>query len=190
MKNIYDLLGAIGLTVPDDKKSDLDKAVAENYRTIVDYDKQATKLKSAEEQLKTATDGLKAFEGVDVKELQTKVKTLQDDLAAKETEYQTQLADMEFGAKLDAAIGAAKGKNPKAIRALLDVETLKTSKNFDADVKTALETVSKENDYLFDSADGNPQPQMFTTPTNPAPMQGDEKSYLDSIYKNNPFYNQ
>lgn len=47
-------------------------------------------------QLDTAQTTLKEFEGIDVKDLQGKVQTLTNDLAAKEAEYQGKIADMQF----------------------------------------------------------------------------------------------
>ena len=84
-----------------------------------------------EEQLQTATDTLKGFEGVDVEELQGKVKQLTDDMETQKTDYENKIAEMKFGTLIDNAISAAGGKNAKAIRALLDVETLKDSKKSD-----------------------------------------------------------
>lgn len=109
-------------------------------------------------QLQTAKDGLKAFEGVDVKELQGQITKLQQDLADKDTAHKTELANMAFDRALEGAITAAKGRNPKAIKALLDVDTLKASKNQEADIKTALEGLQKESGYLFDT---DPVPPNF-----------------------------
>lgn len=78
--------------------------------------------------LDTAQNSLKEFEGVDVKELNGKVAQLTADLAKKDTEYQAKISDMEFDAALDNAISASKARNVKALKALLDVETLKASK--------------------------------------------------------------
>ena len=111
---------------------------------------------SLETQLQTAKDGLKAFEGVDVKDLQGQITKLQQDLADKDTAHKTELANMAFDRALEGAITAAKGKNAKAIKALLDVDTLKASKNQEADIKTALEGLQKESGYLFDT--GNTPP--------------------------------
>ena len=111
---------------------------------------------SLETQLQTAKDGLKAFEGVDVKDLQGQITKLQQDLADKDTAHKTELANMAFDRALDGAITAAKGKNAKAIKALLDVDALKASKNQEADIKTALEGLQKESGYLFD--DGQTPP--------------------------------
>ncbi len=109
-------------------------------------------------QLQTAKDGLKAFEGVDVKDLQGQIAKLKQDLADKDAAHQTELANMAFDRALEGAITAARGKNAKAIKALLDVDTLKASKNQEADIKTALEGLQKDSGYLFDT--GNPPPDF------------------------------
>lgn len=102
-------------------------------------------------QLETAQTALKDFEGVDVKELNGRISQLTADLAQKDNEYKAKIADMEFNSVLDNAISASKAKNAKALKALLDVETLKLSKNQAEDIKSAIETVKSENDFLFES---------------------------------------
>ena len=111
---------------------------------------------SIKSQLQTAKDGLKAFEGVDVKELQGQVAKLTQDMADKEAEHKKQLADLAFDGVLKEAITAAKGRNEKAIRALLDVEALKASKDQTADIKSALAALKKDSGYLFDSEETPP----------------------------------
>lgn len=157
MKNIYDILAGLGVEVPEDKRGDLDRELAANYKTVADYEKQTAKVTSLTDQLTAAKDGLKAFEGVDVNDLKGQIAKLQGDLADKDAQYQGKLADLEFNGLLASAVAAAKGKNAKAISALLDTETLKTSKNQEADIKAALEGLKKENGYLFD-ADQAPPP--------------------------------
>ncbi len=41
MKDIYTILGEIGLTVPEEKKSAFDTAVRENYKTVSEHDKKS-----------------------------------------------------------------------------------------------------------------------------------------------------
>ena len=123
---------------------------------------------SLETQLQTAKDGLKAFEGVDVKDLQGQIAKLQQDLTDKDTAHKTELANMAFDRALEGAITAAKGRNTKAIKALLDVDTLKVSKNQEADIKTALEGLQKESGYLFDT---DPVPPNFPAGTGTQPNQ-------------------
>ena len=102
-------------------------------------------------QLETAQNALKEFEGVDVKELNGKITQLTNDLQAKETEFQNTIADMEFNSVLDGAISKSGAKNAKAVKALLDLDALKSSKNQAEDINKALETVKSENDFMFKS---------------------------------------
>lgn len=134
-------------------KEVIDAILDEHSRSIGAVKADNDNLRS---QLQTAKDGLKAFEGVDVKELQGQITKLQQDLADKDTAHQAELANMAFDRALDSAITAAKGKNAKAIKALLDVDALKASKNQETDIKTALEGLQKESGYLFDDGKAPP----------------------------------
>lgn len=102
-------------------------------------------------QLETAQNALKEFDGVDVKDLQEKIETLNNDLKMKETEYQNKIVEMEFNSVLDGAITKSGAKNAKAVKALLDLEALKSSKNQAEDITKALEKVKSENDFMFTS---------------------------------------
>ena len=62
-------------------------------------------------------------------------------------------------------INAAKGKNVKAIKALLDLDTLKASKNREADAKAAVEALQKDTGYLFGDEQGTPPPYASGTGT-------------------------
>ena len=114
-------------------------------------------LEAARGQLQAAKDGLKAFEGVDVSQLQGQIAQLQQDLQAKDAAHQKEMADIAFNHTLEAAITGAKGRNAKAIMALLDLDALRGSKNQDEDIKAALEGLKKDSGYLFDT-EGTPPP--------------------------------
>lgn len=143
-------------------KEIIDAILDENSRDIGEAKKPFADYESIKEQLQTAKDGLKAFEGVDVAQLQGEITKLQGQLTAKDTEWQGKLDAMAFEAKVKDAIAAAKGKNAKAISALLDMDGLKTSKNQDADLKAALEAVQKDNGYLFGDDQGAPAPRLIS----------------------------
>ena len=99
MKNIFEILAALGIVIPEDKKQDITKQVAENYKTVAEFEKVKSRLEverdNYKDSLDTAQNSLKEFEGVDVKELNGKVAQLTADLAKKDTEYQAKIADME-----------------------------------------------------------------------------------------------
>lgn len=130
-------------------KEIIDAILAENGRDIEAAKKPFADYESIKEQLQTAKDGLKAFEGVDVAQLQGEITKLQGQLTQKDTEWQAKVDTLNFEAKVKDAITAAKGKSAKAISALLDMEALKASKNQDADLKAALEALQKDSGYLF-----------------------------------------
>ena len=130
-------------------KEIVDAIMAENGRDIEAAKKPFADYDAIKEQLETARNGLKAFEGVDVSKLNEKITELTGQLSAKDSEWQKKIADMEFDGDVKDAITAARGKNHKAITALLDVETLRASRNRAADLKAALESLEKENGYLF-----------------------------------------
>ena len=69
------------------------KDIASEQKKLQDAELERDNYKG---QLETAQTALKEFEGIDVKELQGKVQTLTADLAAKETEYQGRIADMQL----------------------------------------------------------------------------------------------
>lgn len=132
------------------EKDAIDKIMTENGNDINREKQKADDIKS---QLDSAKEALKGFEGIDVAQLQGEITRLNSDLAAKEADYKAKIADMEFSSALDSALGASKARNSKAVRALLDIDALKASKNQTEDIRKAIEAVKAENDYLFESSE-------------------------------------
>lgn len=150
-------------------KEVVDAIMEENGRDIEAAKKPFADYDSIKAQLQTAKDGLKAFEGVDVKDLQGKVKQLQGDLEAKDKAHQAELAELAFNGTLKDAITAAKGKNTGAIIGALGAEkvaALKESKDQTKDIAAALEDLKKDSGYLFESEQ---TPPPFAAGTGSAP---------------------
>lgn len=164
MKNIFEIMKDYGLEVPEDKKKDFEKAVLENYKTAADYEKQTDKVTNLTEQLNETKEAMKKFEGVDPEDLKNQIADLNQKLTDKDTEYQTKLADRDFQDSVKNMIAKYKGKNEKAIMALLDMETLKASKNQNEDLDKAFKALTEAEDskMLFGEAEaqvtgrGNP----------------------------------
>ena len=154
MKNITTILSELGIEVPADKEEALNKAVVENYKTVAEFDKQAAKLANMTTRAETAEATLEGFEGKDFETVtreRDEWKTKHDELVAT---HQREKDEQEFNDSLSAAITAAKGKNDKAISALMDLDTLRGSKNRDKDIQTALEGLRSEHGYLFEDNGG------------------------------------
>ena len=145
-------------------KEFIDAIMDENGRDIEAAKKPFADYEAVKAQLQAAKDGLEAFKGVDVDKLQGKIQELTGQLADKDREWQDKLDGMAFDGRIRDAITAAKGRNAKAIAALLDVDALRASKNQETDIRAALEALEKDNGYLFESE--TPPPYSNGTGTN------------------------
>lgn len=153
MKNIFEIMKEYGLEVPEEKKKDFEKAALENYKTVTDYDNQTKKLETADATIRandTAIDELKkqleGFKDVDVTALNQRITDLEAEKATIKKEYDDKIADRDFNDILKESIASAKGKNAKAITALLDIDALKASKNQKEDIASALKNLAEAED--------------------------------------------
>ena len=99
----------------------------------------------------------------DYEELKNQLSALQQDRSFEETakaweekynqaveDHKQQIAGMAFDRALGEGIVKARGRNANAITALLDVDALKSSENQEDAIEAALETLKKDNRYLFE----------------------------------------
>ncbi|MEF2907359.1 MAG: phage scaffolding protein [Lachnospiraceae bacterium] len=138
---------------------------------MAEYGKELNPMKAERDsykaQLDTAQASLKAMEGIDAAGLQTKVTELTNQLKGKDTEIEKIRSDYTFDSAVRDAIRKASGRNEKAIMALLDIDTLKASKNQAQDITAALDTLKKDNDYLFQAEKKTPHVVSVTSGINP-----------------------
>lgn len=166
MKNIFEIMKEYGLEVPEDKKKDFEKAVLENYKTMTDYDNQTKKLDAANDTIKANDTAMKdlrtkldGFKDVDVSGLNQRIKDLETEKTNIQKDYDAKIADRDFNDLVKESISAVNGKNPRAITALLDVETLKASKNQKEDIAAALKALTEKEDskMLFGETEDTPE---------------------------------
>ena len=138
-------------------KEVIDAILAENGRDIEAAKKPFADYDTIKQQLDDARKTIKGFEDQDIEGVRRSAqdweKKYNDAIAA----HQQELADRDFSQLLETAITGFKGKNVKAISALLDMDALKGSKNQEADIKAALEGLKQDSGYLFDG-EGTPPP--------------------------------
>ncbi len=160
--DFLEILKANGIEVPKDKTEAITKAVGENYKTNSEYEKVSGELDTANKKILANDTAIKDLEGklagfkdVDVTALNERIKNLETEKSTIEADYKKQIEDRDFNDLVKDAITVAKGKNTKAIMALLDTDTLKKSKNQKDDVAAALKTLTEAEDsrMLF----GEPQ---------------------------------
>ena len=105
-----------------------------------------TQLTAAQAQLKTSQDGLAAFDG------KKKPEEYEAELAKLQADLKAQADGFAFDNALDTAILGKKGRSVKAVRALLDVDSLKGCKDRTTDISKALEDAAKANPWAFGEA--------------------------------------
>ena len=138
-------LEKLGLTKEQvDSVCDLNNADVQPLKN--DLQKAQDDLKLAQDKASIAEEALKKFDGVDPAALNKQITDLQEDLKKKDTEHAAALADRDFNDLLKESIATAKGRNAKAITALLDIDALKASKNQKEDVAAALKALAEAED--------------------------------------------
>ena len=170
MKNIIEICKDFGIEIPADKHAEFNKAVAENYKTVAEHEKKVNRLTddlaAEKKRADTAVETLKGFEGKDfdaiTRDRDKWKKDYEDTVAAHQKEQE----EREFNSILETAITDAKGKNAKAITALLDLSNLRKSRNQEKDIKAALDALRADSGYLFEDNGGTPR---FAAPGNPNP---------------------
>lgn len=100
MKDINTILSDMGIEVPEDKKDGLRKAVAENYKTVAEYNKKVDALAKAESEAATAKEAIAKFDGIDPQKMKEEIETYKKQAKEAEDKYKQ---DAEARAFNDAA---------------------------------------------------------------------------------------
>ena len=160
MKNMIEICKDFGIEIPADKQAEFSKAVAENYKTVAEHEKKVNRLQddlaAEKKRADDAVATLKGFEGKDFDAITRERDKWKKDYEETVAAHKKEQEEREFSSVLETAITDAKGKNPKAIMALLDLDTLRSSRNQEKDIRAALDALRKESGYLFDDNGGNP----------------------------------
>ena len=157
-------LEALGMT-----KEQIDKVLDMHHEEYdpVKKDLDTANADLAAEKEKTSTQettiaGLKKdlgeFKDADVSGMKQKIEDLEKDIQTKDAAHKQEIADRDFNDLLKECITAAKGVNAKAITALLDVDTLKESKNQKEDIAAAIKALTEADDSKMLFGEPDPKP--------------------------------
>lgn len=150
-------------------KEAIDAIMDENGRDIEKERSKRADYDAIKEQLAAANKQIEEFKGMDIDGVRKTAEEWKAKAEQAERDASERIAEMEFNGTLREAITAAKGRNVKAISALLDVPTLRGSKNQAEDIKAALEALKQESGYLFDTE----TPPPFSAGAGQHDMSGD-----------------
>lgn len=117
-------------------------------------------------------------------ELQQQILELQEKHKKQAEEYQRKLDQQQFDFALEKALSSAKARNPKAVKALLDLETVKLDE--DGTLKGLEDQIKKlrESDgYLFEEAEETSQANKptFTTGQHTKQSQTEMDKWIEAF---------
>ena len=142
-----------------------------------------TQLDNANAQLKTAQDGLKAFDG------KKKPEEYEAELTKLKADMKAQAEGFAFDNALNAAIMSRKGRSVKAVRALLDLDALKGSADRSTDIAKALDEAAKANPWAF-GEDGAAGVAVVSTGAEHGAPPANESDGVEAAFKSlNPELN-
>ena len=142
-----------------------------------------TQLDNANAQLKTAQDGLAAFDG------KKKPEEYETELAKLKADMKAQAEGFAFDNALNAAIMGKKGRSVQAVRALLDLDALKGSADRSTDIAKALDEAAKAKPWAF-GEDGAAGVAVVSTGAEHGAPPANESDGVEAAFKSlNPELN-
>lgn len=158
-----------------------------------DVDELKNQIKERDTQLGDLSKKAKGNE-----ELEKKIKDLQTANETTQTEYQSKLDQQQFDFALEKAITGEKARNPKAVKALLNTESIKLDGDKLLGLEEQLKGLKESDGYLFGEADKLGGRDPHNSDPNGAPPkvtkdQFNKMGYTDreKLYSDSPeLYNQ
>lgn len=130
MKNIEAILTEAGIELTDDQRAAITKAVAENYKTVNEFNSKVTKLEGERDSWKDQYTGVKTsldkFDGVDVDDLKAQIAEQKKKAEEAEKNANEKLAARDYADAVKANTAGIKFSSAAAQR---DFESQLQSKN-------------------------------------------------------------
>jgi len=161
-------------------KEVIDMIMAENGKDIEETKKKYADYDTVKQQLEEANSQIQSFKDMDIDGIKRAAADWEQKAKEAKEEADKKIAALQFDSLIETQIRQAKGRGVKSIRANLDLEALRESKNQEADVKAALEKLKESDAYLFDTEDGKTSPKIVR-PTGAGGGEKDETERARAI---------
>jgi len=121
----------------------------------------STELESLRAQLAEAGQTIEGFKQLDVDGIKAAADEWKSKAEQAKEEADRAISTMRFESALEKSLSAAKPKNMKAVRALLELDSLQMSEDGSIEgLDDQLEAIKSENEFLFESDE--PRPRIVT----------------------------
>ncbi len=166
IKGLTDLLAKYKKGELDDAKfeEEFGKTLASDYIPKGKFNELSESKKVADKALEDANktlEELKKNAGLS-DEYKKQIDELKSANSKAQEEYKAQLRQLKLDTAIDNALTAAKARNTKAVKALLDSgKIVMTDDGTVAGIKEQLDSIVKENPFLFDTDSGDDNSPKF-----------------------------
>lgn len=181
MKNIETILAESGVQVTEEQKVAINKGIAENYKTVNEFNSKVTKLEGERDSWKNQYDGVKTsldkFNGVDLDAMKQQVADAQAKAQKAEEDAKEQLAARDYADTVKASTAGTKFSSNAAQRDFmhqLEEKKLQVSDGKLLGFSDFLEQYKKDNPgAIVDEQNG--QKAQFTGQMNQSTPPADPK---------------
>jgi hypothetical protein len=142
----------LGSAYTEELEKKIETQINGEYATRAELETATTNEEALKKQLKDAQDTLQGLDGKGVEAVKKEAADYKQRAEQAEKDRDEKLAEMRFESMLDGLIVHAKGRDVQTVKPVLDIATLRTSKNQEADIKAALDAAKKSHAYLFEGA--------------------------------------
>ncbi|NFQ84174.1 phage scaffold protein [Clostridium sporogenes] len=155
MPKLSEILGESFKQIPEDIRKqykDVDLVDSSNYVEKKDLDTANETIKQYKKDIKKRDTDLLDLQGKvkDNEELNGEIEKLKKANKKSSEDYEAKLSQLKFDTKFDKAIAEYKAKNPKALRALLDMEKVKLVDDTFIGLDEQIKTLKESDTYLFE----------------------------------------
>ena len=169
MENITEILSALGISVPDDKAAELTQRVAQNYKTVAEFEKKVNKATEEAEdlkkQLKTAKDTLASFDAENIDGIKQQLADYKQKAEDAEKEYAKRIEERDFADALKSALDGVKFTSSaarEAVTAKVKGAGLKLVDGKILGLNDLLSNIKEADKTAFADDDGGDPPAKFT----------------------------
>lgn len=179
-------LKALGLT-----DEQVDSVMKEYGKSINDIKQKADKVETLESQIEDYKNQLEerdnqlnelSEKAKGNEELTAQIEELRKQKETTKTEYEEKLQQQAFEHKLESTLRSAKVKNVKAVKALLDLESIKLDGDKLLGLDDQLNSLKENESYLFEQEE-KPETPTIVNPGNPNGGTITTKSIAEMTYQ-------
>lgn len=150
----------LGLT--EEQAEKVAEASAEELKGFIPkprFDEVNEAKKKLEEELKNRDEQLEELKKIDAEGLKAQIEKLQKENQDAKKQYEAELSQVRLNNAIEMALVAAKAKNIKAVKALLDLSKIKLDGENLIGFKEQVDVLKQADDskFLFEETQSNPQ---------------------------------